>query len=543
MSLVNLVESEEQMRSYYDSYMQFLEGRKNAKAICIPSAFGEKFRITGYKWNEYQKIGTVRQDFYGDTLTLTGDLIVRDDATKEVALSWAREAKEYELELGKMITHRGRWNTLSCRGLQMNELKYHYTWLTDEGPTIKMYLDEDIKEKARGALIYIIYHISMNIGKRLAKWYEDRESSFMSGRHWNELKNNQRLTDEIRLETQIYVDKVLRALISGYYVDNPMFNLGSRARPERISQSLDRTFHFVEEMTRTRLVMFHYGPSSMMAFSKFRTKEEHQEWEAHVLRSAFALLLGSDVSRVHGPLWEGAGAYRNFINHMNEGYFVRCIDGKRWESTVGLILGQMATAISTNLAPGKWMEASGTALTSIINTIAWMCVLLQEGVFDSNCEFYIHSDDLNIVGLDQAEVDAIADKLLKVGVADEDELDTKFAFYLGIVCFMRNMNVHPIGIKYTTDAPDKTRPLEVGKWYSGKMTETERKITYQIYKGTLLGLPLGEYFKLKNFQLSHEDYRESIKQMAMLAYDEGIKNIDDLTELDMFLKPIEVMVE
>jgi hypothetical protein len=181
------------------------------------------------------------------------------------------------------------------------------------------------------------------------------------------------------------------------------------------------------------------------------------------------------------------------------------VDGIRWESSVAMIGGFLASGICTKIADKLFIEASGTIFTTDYNTWIWVIILKEKGLLGrDDVWFFIHGDDLNIVAKSPRVLEQVLSIILGLGIADQDEWDTYFNFYLGM-CKHPDLlksakaelyyNIgHPIGIKLFTDDPDHSNPGVLNRLLKSSHTWDEQIMVADLYTGYIVGEPTLSYF-------------------------------------------------
>lgn len=222
---------------------------------------------------------------------------------------------------------------------------------------------------------------------------------------------------------------------------------------------------------------------------------------------------------------------------MNEGWHTICVDGKRWESSVASIGGYLASGISTKLGSGQFIEASGTIFTTDYNTFIWIAILHSMGWLGrDDIFFFIHGDDLNIVARNVDVMNECVRQVLALGIADSDEWDTRFGFYLGM-CKPPKIRqtsgaeylAHMVGIKSMTDSVDNSAPAVLNQPLTNDYTFSERMIVPDIYTGSINGVDLLRFYEQGGGRgMSHEGIKTSMIRRAIEDTDLDIRQFPNI---------------
>jgi hypothetical protein len=164
--------------------------------------------------------------------------------------------------------------------------------------------------------------------------------------------------------------------------------------------------------------------------------------------------------------------------------------------------GYLASGISTKISEGLFMLSSGTVFTTDYNTFIWIVILKTLGLANrDDVWFFIHGDDLNIIAKNKSTLDKVVKRILNLGIADQDEWDTRLSFYLGLCKPPEIIKddqlydyAHPVGFKLNTDDPEHSEPAQKYKVYPGRHTFDEQTVVAELYVGSIMGDGLLSYF-------------------------------------------------
>jgi hypothetical protein len=539
--------SMEQISDWGPDYISRLE-RDPGHAICHGSAFSTSNIVTrttdGFGEGLVDKIvadGHIRVN--GTYCMYEYNIIPALSPLKFVIDDW----KLHEPDWRALVKQRSRGLTAFNHPTQMIELEYHHQWVQIMKPRIQRLIDVETN-----APIWknFVKAMRRHYKPKINPWYLKRTSHVLPGVAWKDLNiDSEKIsdaTDYITASTTNWYNSYDAALDTNQWVDMPKFNFGGRNRPfdsVEIADNaavelnkldiadLSRELSYVEECDRSRIVAFQPGPSTGGSGCDCDTEDDHTTFMCNTMNEIFKT--GMNASNIDGPLFSGAQAYAHLFGLLEEGWKMRCIDGMRWESSVASLLQYLASGVSTKIAEDCMIEASGTIFTSDINTFAWLCILDSLHILGrTDVWFFVHSDDLNVVAKNAQVLNEICHTLLSLGIADEDEGDSHFGFYLGMVHLKHNPwdVIGPMGIKFCTDAADATAPLKLNEDFAGSYTDIERQLIAELYTGKIHGVPTLNFFKGK-ISRAHQGIKEGLLVNAVKALGIDVNQVPHLGAL------------
>jgi hypothetical protein len=262
------------------------------------------------------------------------------------------------------------------------------------------------------------------------------------------------------------------------------YYLGARAR--MTSEFTGKT-EYLEEMDRTRMVLFHPEQSTLFsvvdheAYKKLM-KSLMDEWRAKSGLVAWQAYM------------DGIDVYFQMNEWRNKPF--RAYDGVSWEVWAKKLL-PWAAPYTTPYAEDIYALPSGvwcTSLLGVLMALAWF----RNQPYAKDIGLIGNSDDMNHVGLDDKPIPPAKMPL------DESPMDTKLKFMLGL-SFLQ-AETHPVGVKLTVDKSFRHSPYEdpMSTLFSD-YSDIERNITIGMYQGNINNVPMLDYLKM-NREVEPTDY-------------------------------------
>jgi hypothetical protein len=528
------------VQDWYPRYVAKLEAVPGI-TVCTPGVFADEFELLNARYIPTNEV--VASDTKWGPISFPGRYIEYEYSMKlnaQSLLAVTTEWKKYP-EFKNMLTHRGRAITMSDRTTQLNELNLHRAWNLLSSPHIGNGLIIDPhRDIYKDAWMSFVEKFAGHYVRTFSPWYQNRETSLFSGRKWNQVWEDQ-ITEELNFVydvSELWFQQYLAAMNEEQYLDMLMYNFGMRCRPFDFISLEDILRGWIRRKVRchrTRIVMFKYGSSTAGSGCNCATQSDHTEWISRNFKENIVDKLGA--SNVDGPLINGAKAYWNYFNLMNQGWHTISVDGKRWESSVASIGGYLASGISTKIGTGQFIEASGTIFTTDYNTFIWIAILHALGWLGrDDIRFFIHGDDLNIVAKLKDVLDECVKQLLALGIADSDEWDTRLGFYLGMCKPLKirgkqgaDYMAHMVGIKSMTDSVDNSSPVVLNQPLKNDYTFSERMIVPDIYTGSIDGVDLLKFYeKGGGAGMSHEGIKTSMVRAAIEESGKDIRQFQNI---------------
>jgi hypothetical protein len=351
---------------------------------------------------------------------------------------------------------------------------------------------------------------------------------------WQDLDWTMKEYKERFFELVVNAFKSLPQLM-GRYLQTP-YCLGIRSR-------ISTQFEFADPLTMqgaedvARIVLFLPIWSGAAVFL-----HSHKEWYRDILTEV-AKLIG-----FHHPfdstLWNGSQCYRNVENLIKDGATILTFDGSGWDTFAAALLGDILTPLVSRM-DGMDHNASGNLLTSLINTIAIMWVVVE---FDVSGKigikillFVLMSDDCNIVVKTKTNNPKL--KPAWLGVENFFEWttnDTLAQYVLGYTYRELTAEIHPrlCGIHVVSETADPKRRwslpspnLGMGVFIpkertKGAQDDQSRKRLVELYTtGSVLGVSAYELFDIANYYGQQRIFspREAAATVADLVANEGLE--------------------
>lgn len=418
-------------------------------------------------------------------------LYENDKVGYETQVYWTRAAKWLAKQIPEeQLLHRSRIGTIAFRPLQVTEdvlrTERVNEWVNTgkfdsyRGKASVMYelfdmmMEETIKYLEYDEdwiRQYIAKHENSSVGGGL-KW---RDLLAMSQEEWMALfETIKKLAEDIRAHPGMWV--------------NLNYRTGLRARSDKLDR-LGREYYGMIE--RTRVVAFYPLMSMWNAFIKNK-----KELFLRIFQRAAQIL--RIPNRVLIPFTEGGRIYSLAAELFHEyGDHFSAQDGKSWEASVGIILGEAFSAFYV-LDDGLALLPSGIWCTSILGTLASLVVL---AVQHPDTVAILLGDDQNLFGPVRKP---------SVPWIEEDPGDTKHKLILGMGYGYEYDRPRVFGLKAQSDRADKALPitLEPGVFesvdLSGRHSVQERAAWIGAYLGFYGGRSLIE--AARSLDLTKYDY-------------------------------------
>jgi len=334
------------------------------------------------------------------------------------------------------ITHRSRTAVISASPLRVAEnLKRinnvrewydtYFPYILSDSQSYSLYqlvLDKTLKHM-RFNQEWIKHYIRQHIGSSLGEGWRWKHTLSMPMDEWKVIYES----------TRENIEGLKRH--AGEYLDI-VFKHGSRARSPDMKSFTDRFSGMIE---RTRIVMFHQYLSLWNAFLP-----DKQAWYTDVMNDVERMF--NVTSTNYYPFKEGGQIYVRASELLTDGYRMVAYDGKAWESSVGLILGQAFSPLMIYMG-GISMLPSGIALTSLLGTIASVIVNKH-----ANSSMIILGDDQNHF------VKGSLSGIPRVPWIEEQPMDSRTRTILGASFYVPEAP-RLTGFKVMSDRADKQLPL------------------------------------------------------------------------------------
>ena len=413
------------------------------------------------------------------------------------------------------ITHRSRKIACSHPHLQMGELDYRLAQTNEMRDAI-------LKDAATERQSHELYDMIVSVTKKyltfnrdwIQQYIKDHETSSLGfGHKWREAY--QIGTDQWKDLYQIQKtnwDVMERGAGMG---SNILYLFGIRARTGRL-EGINSIIE--EEKERDRIITFFPPLSTVTTFLP-----QKAAWYTEILNNTIDIC--NAQPEYHFPYAVGGQIYRIMADLHRDGPPFTALDGRSWDSSVGLLMGDNFKPMMINFK-GTYFLPSGISLTSLIGTVA-------EIVATRNTKGIIIglSDDVNFFG-DPANAPE------RVYIAKDDG-DTRHKYGLGVTYGVDPDVPRITGFKATMDRSTKARPFHVGFDLSSMIMGYKRDIRSQVawaglFEGrfgerTLLealeGIPPGKY--LSPGETMERLIEEDDKEVDVFAWaeEQGIKNI------------------
>lgn len=425
-----------------------------------PSAFSKGwYPVSSYVREDgwVQKVGS--ETVSGPSVRMATHFDLDFDLIRDVRSSWGSMKDEFTV-------HRSRIVAAAFRRLQYNEHMLRLERATLATPLVVepslVIATKELWLKAMKEVRRLV-----RIGPHTYEYMKEHRFSHVApGKLWIEMSTVE--VENLLNHVKIHLDDRIMNGIHGTKVIHPFtVNVGQRSRAPRLEEAVFKSDYTVD-IERTRIVLYRGGMSGINAFL---TKEESHAIYKNTLESLAQKLGLKD--KVWTPIIMG-GKYYSQLCELMEQYNFIAADGVNWEANIpSFIDGILAYTYI-----GRKMLPSGAFDTSLLGSMATM--LVASTIRGKIIIITILGDDLGIF------VDGELKWIGYRGLMEIDPLDTKYKYSLGY-SYYDPRKPHAIGIKLTTDSPEKMIPYEVGDIYDTnfkrKMSDQEIKITACVYKG------------------------------------------------------------
>lgn len=335
------------------------------------------------------------------------------------------------------VTERSRLVAMAANPLKVNELDHRITQTISNMHALRKYT---LPKQTASNLYILLNQLALEYTKYDQEWINSyitshRKSSLGGGWKWqNAYAMSSDEWKDIIDQLRANIEANLRS--EGWY-NQVRLNTGIRSRAASLP-GLQHYYH-PEVMTRSRIILFHptisiksVGIPQKAGYYTDYFKEAEDEL---------------DVStEYYYPYEHGGEIYLKFSEfHINEPHLFEAQDGKSWESSVGVILGQAFTPHMVRVQ-GLDFLPSGSTETSILDTLANMVVTRHLGG-----KAIILGDDFNYWGKAR----------LREPFLEPQASDTKHRFGLGVYYDPDPLKPRVGGLKVTNDRARAMKPLKM----------------------------------------------------------------------------------
>lgn len=335
------------------------------------------------------------------------------------------------------ITHRSRKATLAVKPYMIHETNKKLGQLAEWLPTYSDYIQK--KEVSE-----VLYQLVIEKTLKYLTLDYDWIATYVRQHSGSSISPKVRWSNMFQLSHAEWEDffNTIKGFVeelghnSGRFL-NILYSVGLRARSEELDKISTEYFGEVE---RTRVIQFHPIMSSWNVFLPNK-----KEWYKEILLETERIVKAS--TKFHYPYVEGGNIYKIASELFSDGRIFQAMDGKNWESGVGLILGESFKPTLMYIG-GYYMLGSGEAVTSLYGTMANVIVNKDVGE-----EMIVLGDDMNYFGKKRMRNRSLP-------WVENQDLDTKYKYVLG-TSFVEPEKPKITGIKVMSDRGDKAIPLSL----------------------------------------------------------------------------------
>jgi hypothetical protein len=373
---------------------------------------------------------------------------------------WAKMLEPWQL------SHRSRVAAIASAKLQTNEIEHRL----NQSLELEKVLQKDAVSMRESSEIYHLLldetesHMKYNISYIMSYIKDHQSSSMGEGYKWIDMYMMDEDFWEWHFNTEMDNISYLRAH-EGEYSQNTMRN-GIRARSQNYGNLISRIFGRPEVVNdteyldgymdgdsivvtgrKTRDRMVRFGPSH----SQFTVHlAQKASWYRRVLRGVIDIL--DAQPEFVFPYEIGGQVYVLAADLLSAGYYMECVDGSSWDSSVGTLIGpSFGPLLSYFHRPtdprGFLFLDSGITFTSMLGTIA--------NVISNRHE----RGTIIALGDDMTHFTTKKGGSIAKPYAEVELLDTKYQYMLGVSYFTDPQLPRLTGMKTTMDRAGAMQPL------------------------------------------------------------------------------------